>query len=593
MENKIKDGYRPGEIASRRLATIRTLRAPEIQVATTATHITQEKLATQVASSDPAEREVGKKAVVARENLDTGVQGVKKETQIKDKKLRVEVAPSADLPITLEKDKNGVALDSMLRLIADIDGAGGVESKNVGWFGRNLMGKGEQKWNFGELQIYESLKRNCTTKASLDALATRLGATLPWNTHLDEISIQRDTGLNTFRTKLRDRVDEMATLGQLVLNDRGARAGLEAVISGNESGFKQALEGNKDALKKAAMAVSAEPGKLEWLLNALAKIGILLPLTILGKYGLLVSADEKQVTKTGNKGGLEAKFAEFGEAGNLTGAIKGIGLQLDINANDPSQRIQARTARYIEAITGKKQTPTQAAQSIVERARSEASDEVKQKLENISTSYLALQSNTEKQFDVKTMDVNMYHDILSDQTFRYLAQVEELRGFQFKGGFVGVTPALIGAGLSWSRLDTSYTAKGVNDAAGRAEALATKKEFKDASQKKAYLSSLGLRYDYNQGTKSESLILPKNIADGIKTDTLGATVSKQTDGSVILTFPADKTFGVQMITNADGSRAYEVTTLDKVRSSTVATATSTPTVAEKIQEKQSSKDIRE
>lgn len=139
---------------------------------------------------------------------------------------------------------------------------------------------------------------NIKTPGDLDALATRIGAQpLPWTTGLDSISIHRDTAVNDFRGKIGQRVSEMASVGQLILGDRGAIAGLEAVITGKIEEFKQVLIADKDALNKAAESLSDNKSGLESFFSTLARIGILLPLGILSKYGLLLTADSKPVEK--------------------------------------------------------------------------------------------------------------------------------------------------------------------------------------------------------------------------------------------------------------------------------------------------------
>lgn len=123
--------------------------------------------------------------------------------------------------MTLHKDTDGsLTLDTMLQLGANIDG-GALESKNVLWLFQ-LFGKGEQKANFGELQAYDRLKANFKTKDELNSFASRIGATLPWNTSLDNISVYRDSQLKDFHRKFQKKVSEMATLGQLILGDKGA-----------------------------------------------------------------------------------------------------------------------------------------------------------------------------------------------------------------------------------------------------------------------------------------------------------------------------------------------------------------------------------
>lgn len=212
--------------------------------------------------------------------------------------LQIDIGASSDFKATLDKGADGkVKLGSMTALIAAGDD-NMVESKNVGWFGRNIFSKGEQKFSFGELQIYNRLMANIKTPAELDALAVRIGAQpLPWNTTLDDISIHRDTAINDFRDKMAQRVSEMASVGQLILGERGAVAGLESVITGRTEQFKQALTANKDALKTIAQKLSNDPSGLESFLNFVAKIGIMLPLGILSKYGVLLTADAKNVEK--------------------------------------------------------------------------------------------------------------------------------------------------------------------------------------------------------------------------------------------------------------------------------------------------------
>lgn len=89
----------------------------------------------------------------------------------------------------------------------------------------------------------------------------------------------------------------MASVGQIILGDRGAIAGLEAIITGKTEVFKQVLISDKDVLNKAAEKLSNNQSGLESFFNTLAKIGIMMPLSILSKYGLLLTADSKEVVK--------------------------------------------------------------------------------------------------------------------------------------------------------------------------------------------------------------------------------------------------------------------------------------------------------
>lgn len=145
------------------------------------------------------------------------------------------------------------------------------------------------------------------------------------------------------------------------------------------------------------------------------------------------------------------KFAQFGEAGNLAASIKGIGLVLDVNTNDPSQRIVRRTADFLKSLEPKDADVMKASESVVAQAKEgnkNLSKEDLTKLETISKNYLSLQKvSVDTYTTVPTTDFNLYQDILADQTFRYLSQVEEIKGIQFKGVFAALSPGMIGAGI--------------------------------------------------------------------------------------------------------------------------------------------------
>ncbi len=388
----------------------------------------------------PSDSNAASKAVVEAANnpaaspaLKADVQEVIKSAKKEEKELQIDIGAASDFKATLDKGPDGkVKLGSMTAIIAAGDD-NIVESRNVGWIGRNLLSKGEQKFSFGELQIYNRLMANIKTPAELDALAVRIGAQpLPWNTTLDDISIHRDTAINDFRDKMAQRVSEMATIGQLTLGERGAVAGLESVISGRTDQFKQALTANKDALKQAAQKLSNNASGLETFLNTLAKIGIILPLNILSNYGVLLTADSKNVDKKlGTTGGLETKFAQFGEAGNLAASIKAIGLAIDVNTNDPSQRITHRTADFLKAVEAKDADVMKASEVVVTKAKEDnknLSTEDLTKLENLSKNYISIQkTSVDTVATNNNIDPKVYGDILADQTFRYLSQVEELK----------------------------------------------------------------------------------------------------------------------------------------------------------------------
>jgi hypothetical protein len=125
------------------------------------------------------------------------------------------------------------------------------------------------------------------------------------------------------------------------------------------------------------------------------------------------------------------KFAQFGEAGNLAASIKGIGLEIDVNTNDPSQRITRRTAEFLKALEPKDADVMKASEAVVTKAKEDNKDLSKEdlaKLETLSANYLSLQKVSVNTVATnKNIDAKVYGDILADQTFRYLSQVEELK----------------------------------------------------------------------------------------------------------------------------------------------------------------------
>lgn len=107
-----------------------------------------------------------------------------------------------------------------------------------------------------------------------------------------------------------------------------------------------------------------------------------------------------------------------------------------MNTNDPSQRIVRRTADFLKSIVTQGYDVMSSSQSVVTKSKENMqnlSKEDQSKLDTISSNYLSLQKVSVDTYTSATAsDFKVYQDILADQTFRYLSQVEEIKGVQFK-----------------------------------------------------------------------------------------------------------------------------------------------------------------
>lgn len=222
----------------------------------------------------------------------------------------------------LVRENNGnLTVDTMKLVLADLDGSSEIESTNRGWFKRTFVGGGEQHFPIGELQVFNELKDHIKDKATMDALAVRLGVSLPWDTKLDAVSIHRDDKIQAFRKALVQEVSDVASISALILGNEKSRTGLTSVITGKTNELQNALRTNTNALKNIQAFVEKNPNMAEQILGILTKIGIMLPLAVLssGKLAGFVESTELS-RKDGETGSLTAK-KEIGKSGSIAASI--------------------------------------------------------------------------------------------------------------------------------------------------------------------------------------------------------------------------------------------------------------------------------
>ena len=143
----------------------------------------------------------------------------------------------ADKEYEIERDGDNIKEESMVQLLADLDGMAGVEVSNRGILRQALFGGGKQKEVVGEAQVYELLGR--MDKAKLDTLYTRLTgdtAGLPWSAKgfreersVYDLEFSAQKKITRFQRELVDQTNMMADISEALLGS-GARMGLAAVL---------------------------------------------------------------------------------------------------------------------------------------------------------------------------------------------------------------------------------------------------------------------------------------------------------------------------------------------------------------------------
>lgn len=277
----------------------------KVQQETVSADEKQRILASFANSSNSGEREVANQAIASKENFETKTEQVKSKTRVKTATARAET-PFQDQAIDARLNNGELSSDSMIQLLADLDGMSGVEQQNRGALRRALFGGTEQKESVGEQQLMYILRGK--SRAELDDIYRRVtgnqSGNLPWNPTLDSRKMQsgdmtirsrfdidqRDRArIENFQSALISEANVMADISAILLNDPSARAGLMAVVEpGGKERFNALL---RDPQKSAEFVqtlanseiIKRDPSMWDTILGTLLKVGIMIPVSVFSK----------------------------------------------------------------------------------------------------------------------------------------------------------------------------------------------------------------------------------------------------------------------------------------------------------------------
>jgi hypothetical protein len=401
------------------------------------------------------------------------------------------------IKIDYEGSENNKMLktETMIALLADIDGLSGVEQQNRGWLRRTLFGGGNQKEVIGERQLQKVLEWK--DRQALNAVYQRVVWTtesLPWN--MERTQTKQDNiwdfspadrqKIVHFHRELIAKVETMSIVTSTLLGDKDARTGLLAVIEWRTEALQSALqdparlEKFQDMLKNSEV-IKNDPNFAEKVVGVLMRMGVMVPLSVLsgGLVGGFVENSSIKLDKntlasdrTNLSLGTTGDGKDKDASASVRGSVDILGARLEGNWNDPTIRMQNRLA-YVVNANNSKIAVAELTKSILDSNLTKAWNtptEASNTIAELTTSYIGI---TDKVLGNTVLSAEQKKNIIAQNTAIYLAKVEKAQGFSFKWVFAAATLSGWFVGLSGVSVDTSASSNGVKLNVGKIEAKAS------------------------------------------------------------------------------------------------------------------------